>query len=432
MANAPRGQVTAKNDGKGNLTLQLPTVYASRYYGVKQKYISFGAKDTPENMRDAMTAALEMQKDIESDKFNPQETNKYKHSSKNLGSYNRLESISVISLFDNFVNSLILEITTRNGLYRNSSSHLKRMTDQHNYTLKQQSEIDVWIRTNVGQHNAIKLLAVFYRMIEWGKKESKLPKDFPNRFKEYEQNFKKSLQGQRVKKAPPLEVAHLPVKEGIQAHSEENRDKIIAAFHNRTRQKRNRSKVDYFAYLIEFLFLTGCRHGEAFALVWKDIEYRKNKEGLLEVKINIDESYDGKEKLTKNTKTRKHRKVPATARVIEILEILKPEHTDPNLLVFRNYEGNHFNTMRMAGNWRPKLTKLKDPKSSPKDYSVIGKMIRDGEMDYYMEPYSTRRTFATYQINMGVPIPTVAMWMGDTPETILKHYVRPNDDAVPY
>ena len=79
MANAPRGQVIAKDDGKGNLTLQLPTVYANRYYGVKQKYISFGAKNTPENMIEAMRAALKLQSDIESDKFNPLKTVKYKH-----------------------------------------------------------------------------------------------------------------------------------------------------------------------------------------------------------------------------------------------------------------------------------------------------------------------------------------------------------------
>jgi integrase len=429
MANAPRGRVTAKNDGKGNLTLQLPTVYASRYYGVKQKYISFGAKDTPENMRDAMTAALEMQKDIESDKFDPLETAKYKHLNKQLGNYNQIESISVISLFNDFVKNLIIEPTTRDTVYLTYFNHLKRMTDQYEYTLKQQSEIDIWIRNNTAESAVILLLALLYRMIEWCKRESKLPKDFPNKFKQYEQDFKKSLRGQRAKKKPPAAVAHLAVREGIQAHSEENRDKIIAAFHNRHRSKYYSSRLDHTAYLVEFLFLTGCRHGEAFALVWKDIEYGNNKKGLLEVKINVDESYNSKKRIIKNTKTRKHRKVPATNRVVEILELLKPENPDPNLLVFRNTNDKNFSTSLMTGLWIPTVH---DPDNGQIDYSIIGKMIRDGELDYYMDFYSTRRTFASIQISKGVPPNVVAKWIGDNVETILKHYARPDDDAVPY
>ena len=427
MANAPRGQVTAKDDGKGNLTIQLPTVYASRYYGSNQKYISFGAKNTPENMIEAMRSALKMQKDMESGKFNPLEITKYRHSSKRIGDYNHVEDISIISLFNDFVKSLIIELTTRNGLYRFLANHLQKMVSQHNYSLKQQSEIDIWIRSSIAESSAIILLASLHRMIEWGKRESKIPKDFPNKFKQYEQDFKRSLRGQRAKKKPPIAVAHLPVKQGIQAHSEENRDKIIAAFYNRKRQCPY--KLDHLGYLIEFLFLTGCRHGEAFALIWKDIEYGKNKQGLPEVKINIDESYNGEEKLTKNTKTRKHRKVPATNRVIEILEILKPKHPDPNLLVFRNYQNNHLNSDAIQRLWIPIL---EDPDEGIKDISVIGKMIRDGELDYYMDAYSTRRTFTSLQINKGVPVPTVAKWIGDNPETVLKHYARPDDDAVPY
>ena len=429
MPNVPRGQVTVKNDGKDNLTLQIPTVYSQHYYNVKQKYISFGAKDTPLNRLEAMRAALELQSDIKSNKFNPLDLTKYKHSSKRLGDYNRVENISVTSLFNDFTKSLIIEPTTRKGHYETALNHLQRMICQHNYTLKQQTEIDIWVRANMAESSILKLLAILYRMIEWGKGESKVSENFPNKFKQYEEKFKKSLHGQKAKRKPPKAVAHLPVRDGIQAHSEECRDKIIAAFHSRERQKNHRHKIDHLAYLIEFLFLTGCRHGEAFALIWKDIEYGQNKKGLPEVKIKIDESYDGALKLTKNTKTRKHRKVPSTDRVIEILEILKPQHANPNLLVFRNYAGNHFNTEMTRALWIPQL---EDSTQKIKDRSVIGKMIREGKIDYYMDAYSTRRTFVSIQLNKGVPVNTVAMWVGDNPETILKHYGRPDDDAVPY
>ena len=148
-----------------------------------------------------------------------------------------------------------------------------------------------------------------------------------------------------------------------------------------------------------------------------------------EVKIRIDESYDGKAKVTKDTKTRRHRKTPADDRVVEILEILKPEHPDPNLLVFRNYQNNHFNSEALSHLWIPEPEI--DPVTGKKDISVIGKMIRDGELDYYMDAYSTRRTFISVQLNAGVPAHTVAAWVGDSTETIMKHYARPDDDCVP-
>ena len=426
MANAQRGQVTVKNDGKDNLILQLPTIYSKRYFGIKQKYISFGAKDTPLNRHEANGAALKLQSDIESDNFAPLDTIKYKHSNQRLGDYKHIENINVVSLFDNFVNSLIIEPTTYRNTYKTARNHLQKMISKHNYILKQQSEIDVWLRANVAESFALEMLAILYRMIEWGKRELKVSKDFPNNFKQYEQNFKKSLRGQRTKRKPPIAVSYLPVKQGIQAHSEECRDKIIKAFHNRKRQKGHEHEVDLVAHLIEFLFLTGCRHGEAFALTWKDIEYGKNNAGMIQVKININKSYSGVLNLTKNTKTRKHRKVPVTDRVVKILEILKSEQADPNLLIFRNQNNKHFTTQILRGYWAP------NPEDSNKKRSVISGLIEAGEIDYYMDPYSTRRTFVSIQLNKGVPVNTVAMWVGDNPETILKHYGRPDDDAVPY
>ena len=109
--------------------------------------------------------------------------------------------------------------------------------------------------------------------------------------------------------------------------------------------------------------------------------------------------------------------------------MLKPENPDPNLLVFRNTNDKNFSTNLMTGLWIPTVH---DPANGQIDYSIIGKMIRDGELDYYMDFYSTRRTFASIQINKGVPANVVAKWIGDNVETVLKHYARPDDDAVPY
>ncbi|MEA5505705.1 hypothetical protein VB735_21855 [Halotia wernerae UHCC 0503] len=41
-------------------------------------------------------------------------------------------------------------------------------------------------------------------------------------------------------------------------------------------------------------------------------------------------------------------------------------------------------------------------------------------------PYATRHTFATWAIAQGVSIEKVALWIGDTVETVLRFYCHPN------
>ena len=151
MARTAKGQIKVIEDRDGNLRIQIPNPHAQYYYQKNQKYICYGAKNTQSNMIAAMNAALELQTDIESNEFKPLETAKYKHSNKQLGNYNHIKSISIISLFNDFVKNLIIEPTTRDTVYLTHFNHLKRMTDQHEYTLKQQSEIDIWIRNNTAE-----------------------------------------------------------------------------------------------------------------------------------------------------------------------------------------------------------------------------------------------------------------------------------------
>ena len=425
MANAQRGHVQVCDDGKGNLAFQIPLIYAQHYYQRNQKYISYGAKDTPANRRDAMTAAIEMQLDMENNKFDPKNVSKYKRLSTELGTYTKPNDASVIDLFTRFCENLIIEETTRRSAYRAFTNHINRLSDNTTLTLMQQKEIYAWLRENMAEGTVLKMLALFNRMIIWGKRESILSEDLANKFSQYRKDFMKSLQGKPAKRVLPKSTAHLPVKEGIQAHTEACRDIIIAAFHNR-KGRKNTVKHDHIAYLVEFLFLIGCRHGEAFALTWKDIEYGVDKNDLPQVKININKSYAGSIRAVKSTKTRKDRKVPATDRVIEILEILKPENADLSSLVFRNRNGRHFQSGCMTAHWNPAgITNAKTP-------NTMATLIAEGKLNYYMDAYSTRRTFVSLQLNKGVPVNTVAMWVGDNPETILKHYARPDDDAVPY
>lgn len=417
--NAERGQVQVREDGKGNLTLQVPSVYAQYYYGLKQKYISFGAKNTQVNRGQAIMAAIQMNEDLESKKFDPGKVAKYQHSSKQLEEKYipaalKFKDESLMDLYEGYAEQLTLAETTRKGSYEGTYlSHLTKMTKEKSYTLKQQSEIATWFKKNVAPTRTLRMLSLMARIIDWAKREYHLPKDFPNNFKEYESDFKKSLRTVNTKRKPPAGATHLMPREGIKAWTEAERDIIVQAYYAR-RRAVNGPKVDLMAALVEFLFNTGCRHGEAFALTWGDISSDFKA-------VHISKSYCGEFKVLKGTKTGKSRTVPLNAKMQQLLKGLKPADANANALIFSIVNGGYYQTSHMHQYWLPSSR-----------YSVIKKLIEQGKLTCYLDMYSTRRTFVSLQINKGVPVTTVAQWVGDNPETILKHYARPDDEAVPH
>ena len=417
MPNRAQGRVQVQIDKKGYLTFQLPMVHALKYYGKKQKYISFGAKDTQENRALAMTAAVRMQQDMEANKFDPDDVISYKHPSKQIkGRYQQKTecSFNVLELYQDFKKHLNVCITTLKGTYGTYHNHLKKMEDTCKYTLKQQLEIRSWIQSNVAQSMALKTLKLLHRMIEWGKREERLPDTFVSKFNDYGTEFKKSLKTVNTKRKPPKYIENLPRREGIQAWSEEERDIIISAFYNRKKYDSKIDNTDYVAPLVDFAFNTGCRHGEAFKLTWGDINNDFTH-------VSITESYSSTSKIVKCTKTGKTRLTPLNLRMQGMLKKFKPINASPSDLIFKTKKGGHLSTDALFRWWIDK-----------KDFSVIGSLIKEGKLPCYIEFYSTRRTFISLQISKGASVVDVANWVGDNPETILKYYARHNDKSVPH
>lgn len=423
--NTERGQVKV-SVAKGSLNLQIPSLYAQQYYNRKQHYLSFGARDTQENRVMAMQAALEMQRDLESGSFDSGDVDKYKHPSKRVGrhysdSTHKVEG--VLELYDDFVSNARLGVTSLAGSYRTYRNYLVKMTEEQGYTIRQQLDIKSWIEKNTAPTITLNMLALLDRMLEWGKCEERIAPSTVSKFREYQKAYKKSLRTVNTKRKPPKGAEHLISDDGIKAWSEQERDIIIAAFHLRldgTRQGKVHAanKLDYKAYLIEFLFLVGCRHGEAFALTWADVAEDFKR-------ITINKSYSGDCRIVKCTKTGKVRTIPVSSRVQKVLYLLKVANANtnpnPNNLVFPNKYGDYFNSATICEVWNPTAVS-----------SVIGKLIREKKLAQYCDAYSTRRTFISLQISKGVSVVDVAQWVGDEPETILKHYARYNAQAVPF
>ena len=416
--NRTQGRVQVQTDKKGYLTFQLPMIYAQYYYnGAKQKYISFGAKYTEENEALAMTAAVEMQKALEAEKFNPDNISIYKHSSKRIkGQYQQKTegSFGVLDLYLDFEKNLNVCATTRKAKYGCYRNHIKKMESSYGYTLKQQLEIKAWIQSNPAPTIALDMLSLFHRMIEWGKREERLPDTFISKFKAYSTEFKRSLRTVNTKRKSPKSVEDLVAPEGIKAWSEEERDIIIAAFYDQKVITNKIEKSGYIAPLIDFLFNVGCRHGEAFALTWSDISNNFTH-------VNISESYSSNSRILKGTKTGKTRLTPLNSRMQEMLRNFKSVDASPGDLIFKQKKGGRLNSRCIAHYWNP----------SGKT-SIIGNLIREGKLYKYYDAYSTRRTFVSVQISRGASIVDVAYWVGDDPATILKHYARHNNKTFPY
>lgn len=188
-------------------------------------------------------------------------------------------------------------------------------------------------------------------------------------------------------------------KSEIDPFTKEERDKIIQAF-------RDNKYYSHYANLIEFLFLTGCRTGEALALQFKHLQ---PKAILFEQNIEACNTHGGKE-ITKGLKTQPERTFPVNTQLGRLLERIKERDYVEEDLVFPAPNGGliSIDNLRRRG-WHTilKETKIKKRKL-----------------------YQTRHTFITLALEKGVKPKDVADIVGNSVETIFRHYLGKSKDIV--
>ncbi|MEH2320824.1 tyrosine-type recombinase/integrase [Nostoc sp.] len=200
------------------------------------------------------------------------------------------------------------------------------------------------------------------------------------------------------------------IGEDHKAFTLEQRDLIIKAF-------ENHSKHSYYSSLIKFLFWSGCRPGEAFALTWGDVSIDC-------CKININKSCN-LYRILKSTKNGVKRIFPTTtgSKLQKLLLEIRPTQPDLNALIFTDDAGNPLSSDVLYKVWKGR----KD-KSHGREYlhsGVVSELLERRRLSFYLKPYATRHTFATWAITGGVSPDKVAYWIGDTVETVLKYYCHP-------
>ena len=420
-------------EAKGSLNLQIPSSYAQLHYGMRQKYIAFGAKASNENYAEAYKAAAKLQKDLEDGTFHPDNEIEYKHPNKRVRKGYQVKSQQLIELFDLWISktkkkgkvSGTREMSESGELFYKGKvrQHFEQLPQDY-LTKKSQEEIAEYLEEHYANGTQSRYLGILHNLLDWVISKELVPQNTPNHFKELEKEVGKPKKRGCPKLLEGKETFRDPEKI---AWNKEERDLIISAIKNRGILKAYYKECDVIGLLIEFLFHTGMRHGEAFALTWDRI--RESEKG---VQCVINQSYNSSYHITKETKTGKERTIWLTKRAREIIKELrvfyqsKGRECKGNNLVFQKENGNGFSSAEICGNWY-RNAKNKTP-------AGVTKLVAEGKLPQYLDAYSTRRTFISLQAQSGqMDSMTVASYIGDNVETIYKHYYQSQriDGAIP-
>jgi integrase len=179
----------------------------------------------------------------------------------------------------------------------------------------------------------------------------------------------------------------------IDPFNKDEMNSIIQAFEAHNQYK-------HYVSFVKFLFLTGCRPGEAIALQWNHI-----KTDCAE--IQIVESYDTRFKIRKDTKTHKSRRFPCNEQLKNLLLDIRPKELAHDGVVFPSPRGGLIDASKFTNQvWR-------GCRSGKKIYKgVISQLVEEGKIARYRPPYNARHTFITECLERGVPVQQVARWVG--------------------
>lgn len=186
-------------------------------------------------------------------------------------------------------------------------------------------------------------------------------------------------------------------QDDINPFSDDERKQIIQAFYAS-------SNYSYYAPLIEFLFITGCRPEEALALQWKHIKGGK---------ITFCQKLTASGEIEAGTKTQSKRSITVNDRIASVVREIKPEKCSSDDFVFPAKKGGFIDWHNFANRaWKSVLKSLPNIE--------------------YRNPYQMRHTAITVMVRNGIDSVVVAKWVGNSPNMIAKRYLGDvSDIAMP-
>ncbi|MEH2069772.1 MAG: tyrosine-type recombinase/integrase [Nostoc sp.] len=353
----------------------------------KQFFISIGLKDTKRNRDIVRLKRDAIATDIALNRFDSSlKSYQYPFAREVATLAKEIESPCTLQelweRFTQFKTSQV-EQTTILAKYRSMANYIKRLPSQ---LPEDAVQIRDWILANLTHYMAWETLNCLSRCCDWS---------YDSGFIERNPFFKLKIPKPKNKSTSDY----------YKAFTLEQRDLIIQTF-------EEHSLYAHYAPLVKFLFWTGCRPGEAFALTWDDISANR-------CRIYINKSCNT-HRIHKGTKNGKKRMFPCQngSRLQKLLLDICPAQYQQHDLVFLSKTGRPMTSGIMFAFWSEwRSGSFKYP-GLVKELAQLGKIP-------YLKPYATRHTFATWAISSGVSPDKVALWIGDTVETVLTYYCHP-------
>ncbi|OUL21387.1 hypothetical protein BV378_26720 [Nostoc sp. RF31YmG] len=391
---------------KGSLRLQFSTRISQQFYSKRQAYRGLGRSDTPENYQWANQIAARIQADIDHADggfFDP-----------TLAKYLEIKQLTTITqlhnlkqppklgeLWHEFVGWKLQTKQIQKTTYKkNFIVYTNLIKDFLDYSLNldtANSLIKYLLEKKSNCQQIKKLFGLLSHMCQRAISNQQLTVDY---FLEIKKTY-----------TIPKKSQQLLESEDYRAYTIQERDLIIASFKN-----SEQASIRHGADLIEFLFLTGCRHGEVFDLKWKNLQL---EQGWIIFKASFDSSAG----ITKNAKNNIERlfKMQGVSRLINLLKRLYGSGKRENELVFRTISGKQYSTNTLTDIWTGNTVEVRG-----KVYhypGVVKKLAQEKKLEY-LKPCSTRHTFISIQANNGVDLKLLANSCGNSVEHIIKHYLH--------
>ena len=394
---------------KGYLRLQFQSELSRQIYGKRQFYKSLGKSDTKENRKWAGRIAAR----IEADLLHPDAQNLFDPTlEKYLGVRVAIaatavsESVQLQVIWHDFCEyklktGQICETTYKTTYRRNFTNWLfPYLEEEVSSDLAERIVFDL-LSQNVNKVNLKKLISALKAASDRAIAQGKLTQNYFVGLADNIKTLKKSQQ--------------LSEEEDFRAFTREERDLIIDAFI--TSDKASERQI---SHLIAFLFLTGCRVGEAFALRWNDIKPDW---------IVFDESYSSETGITKSTKTNTVRifRTKGYERLRSLLASVSKRTHELNDFVFVTVTGKQYSRHKLSAAWIGH-----DSRSHGKGSyypGVVARLVQQGKLAQYLKPSATRHTFISLQAQSGTDLKLLADSVGNSVDVIYNHYLGVNREA---
>ena len=409
------GTVTVGTD-KGCLRLQFPSSVSKKIWGKTQKYKSLGLSDTPINRAIAEKIASTAQLDILSDNLDLTLERYNPHLLERTSEKIEPKIPGVLTLYEKYIETVVkasVEASTYqrySGYYLNT---LKHCADAH--IVKDAIEIRDTIRKLRTDNKTREILDVLFNLMEWAIRNKVLPRGTENPYRELKQDVRGKTKYKKPKRM--LENEMNTDSEDYRGYSPEEARAIIEEFSDRGKPKGK------YRDAVEFMFLTGCRMGECFGLLWEDIEedcsditFRHSLCRFTQENKGLKTEHQGKTS----------RKFHCGERLKSLLIRIRESKTySPQAFVFSDTEGKAINALAFYCVWAGQDKR----KGGRRSMGVTGKLLQKGKLKFYLKPYATRHSFINWQLKEGETPANVAKLVGNSPEIIYRHYVSADNDT---